>query len=248
MAIHYPGRIIGSCLITGSLVFACITYQNNLVAENLENSKSSLTDTSPQPKKPQPKVDRKTSDLRTETPVEPGDTTSTNGTNNSDVPIPTNGKNPNDTIVQTPLLTSNTNSSNPKFAQPTFQGAPDLVQAEGKYEIRIPNNWEPRKNDRAKDNSAKFDSLEYTSKSMSKDYQGEMYVFNDGSWIKFEKTNFGITIEGSPSKADRQVRVYGSTKRNMGGNQDELFIFNQNQGKRTMTLNKSTYVFTDLLR
>jgi hypothetical protein len=135
-----------------------------------------------------------------------------------------------------------------KFIQPQFEGNPDLKQPKGKYEIRLPSNWQERHGSRSQDNNSKFGTSEYSSSRMSKDYQGEMYLFEDGSWIKLEKTNNGVRLTSSPSKADHELRIFTSTSRNMSQNQNDLPVYRQNERSKVFSVPDRVYVFTDLLR
>jgi hypothetical protein len=231
MAVHWAGRIIGVMMITGAGVGAIAGIKGVEIGITDGQVVISTNDS------------RKSVDTTTTPTVQPTPTPTVT------VQLPPDVQ----AVVATPKPQP-PKANPPKqvdkylFIQPKFEGNPDLKQPKGKYEIRLPSNWEERRGKRAMANAELFGSSEYSSSSMSRDYQGEMYLFEDGSWIKLEKTNNGVKITSSPSKADHELRIYSATSRGMMQNQVDIMVYRQNDRTKTFTVPNRLYVFSDLLR
>jgi hypothetical protein len=229
MAVHVAGRIIGCMMITGAIAggTAAVTglqvaiKDGQVVISTAESRVVPVFTTTPPTVEPSP----------TPTVI---------------VTLPPEQEQPKPTLKPKPIEKPYVDEY--KFIQPQFEGNPDLKQPKGKYEIRLPSNWQERHGSRSQDNNSKFGTSEYSSSRMSKDYQGEMYLFEDGSWIKLEKTNNGVRLTSSPSKADHELRIFTSTSRNMTQNQNEVTIYRQNERSKVFSVPDRVYVFSDLLR
>jgi hypothetical protein len=111
------------------------------------------------------------------------------------------------------------------------------------YEValeKVPKDW-IRSNDAIDDktNANKFSTPEF-----NKEYQGNMYIFPDGSYFIIEKKLRTFTITAVKIKNDYNIKVFSSSSRNTRNNRETIIIYNIADGTKTFALDKNDYIFT----
>ncbi|MGL4758651.1 MAG: hypothetical protein ACRCXZ_04910 [Patescibacteria group bacterium] len=242
---HYTGRFLGTCMIIGASVGGYIAWTG--VEFDLSNGQIIISTTESRTAQ---KEKQNSEDIQLNQPEIP----------KPQEPIQNQPNPPSPQLSEPDEPPSKHRTQQEEFDQPNFHDNPRLYQPINSSKLLIPIDWEEKKDQESSLNSQKFGCIQFQSKKINKRYQGELYLFEDGSWIKIEKSLNKVSMSSSKSKQEHVVVLFLTSNKKSKFNrlhpvlntelksQDEGLNYTQGNGNKTFEVSDDFYIFSDLLR
>jgi hypothetical protein len=149
-------------------------------------------------------------------------------------------KSPTPTPTATIIVESDpieTVKSKVKLPSPVYTPSPAPIPTPSLVAIQAPAGWvNARKDDVT---GAQI----WATPEMSKSYQGEMFIFKDGGWIKLFKQGNSVVVESGLGKTQVYFKVFHASNRAGNRRETDISAYKLGDGIKTFTIDDGKFAF-----